>query len=188
MNEKDFESLFPGFADISDGNLRQSAIATWVAATKEGDWARPEFVLLPFVMAELVDCPVTLVEHVNAVTATAKSIYQQLTDAYGQLLTADRDVVIAGALLHDVGKVIEYKKDGRSYTYSEKSKLLRHPLAGTLAAARCGVPDRVLHIIATHSFEGGNSHMTLESFIVRNADWINFNFLSLKYPSTMTHK
>ena len=188
MEPIDFKTIFPDFMEIEDESIRESGLRTWTMAAQEGGWNKAELLALPFVMTELVDCPVTLVEHVNGVSGTAKAIHRQLTESYGELLAADRDVVLAGALLHDVGKLVEYQKEGTGYRYSDRANLVRHPLSGALLASRCGVPDRVLHIIATHSFEGSQSHVTKESFIVRNADWINFNFLSLKYPSTMTHK
>ena len=38
----------------------------------------------------------------------------------------DKDIVMAGALLHDVGKCYEYEKKGASYTRTKKGKLLGH--------------------------------------------------------------
>ena len=113
---------------------------------------------------------------------------QQFAEAYGEHVAAERDIVIAGALLHDVGKLLEYTNESGRYIYSPQANLLRHPLAGAMIAEREGVPDEIVHIIATHSFEGENSFKTPEAYIVRQADWANFGFLSFRYPSQMGHK
>ena len=37
-------------------------------------------------------------------------------------------------------------------------------------AAKAGLPDKIIHLIATHSFEGERSYQTAESAFVRAID------------------
>jgi putative nucleotidyltransferase with HDIG domain len=188
MEKQEVITLLPEISKIDDATLREGCVNVWLDGIYRGGWSSEELIALPFVIEELIDCPVTLIEHVHSVTSTAIMLQKQFELAYGEFLHADKDIVIAGALLHDVGKLLEYEKQCNSFGYSSHAKMLRHPLTGAMIAWQCGLPDKIVHIIATHSFEGAQSAQTLESFIVRNADWINFNYLSMKYPSTMDHK
>ena len=82
----------------------------------------------------------------------------------------ERDIVVSGALLHDLGKFTEFAlKDGK-VAHSDNSFLMRHPLAGAIMAAETGLPDKIVHLIATHSFEGDKSNQTAESYFVRTID------------------
>ena len=63
-------------------------------------------------------------------------------------------MVIAGAILADVGKLLEYEKIDGEPRQSARGQALRHPFTGVHLALSCGVPDDVCHIIATHAGEG----------------------------------
>ena len=70
-------------------------------------------------------------------------------------LPIDMDTVIAGAILADVGKLLEYEKvEGGKTRQSKRGEFLRHPFTGVALAMECGVPDAVCHIIAAHAGEG----------------------------------
>jgi putative nucleotidyltransferase with HDIG domain len=84
------------------------------------------------------------------------------------------DVVIAGAILADVGKLLEYEmKDGKS-VQGKYGQYLRHPFSGVSLAEQCGVPAEVCHIIAAHAGEGDHVKRTVEAYIVHHADFMTF--------------
>ena len=84
------------------------------------------------------------------------------------------DVLIAGAILADVGKLLEYElKDGKS-VQGKYGKYLRHPFSGVSLAEQCGVPAEVCHIIAAHAGEGDIVKRTTEAFVVHHADFMTF--------------
>ena len=64
------------------------------------------------------------------------------------------DYLIAGAILIDVGKLIEYVMEDGQAVVGQTGKLLRHPFTGVGLAMRFGVPDEICHMIAAHSKEG----------------------------------
>ena len=98
----------------------------------------------------------------------------RLQEFLGRALPIDKDVVIAGAILADVGKLLEHEKvDGRA-VQSDRGKKLRHPFTGVHLAMACGVPDSVSHIIATHAGEGNMVKRSTEAFIVHHADFMSF--------------
>ena len=86
----------------------------------------------------------------------------------------NRDHVIAGGLLHDIGKLLEFAYLDGEYVKSAGGKLLRHPFSGMALAAEFGIPDEVLHIIATHAKEGDHGPRTPEATIVHHCDFALF--------------
>ena len=96
-------------------------------------------------------------------------------NSWGARLPVDVDTVIAGAILADVGKLLEYElgADGKS-RQSERGEALRHPFTGVALALECGVPDAVCHIIAAHAAEGDLVKRTTEAYIVHHADFMAY--------------
>ena len=134
------------------------------------DLARMPFTLL------LNPCPASYVEHVRAVTLCAVRSAEVLAEVYGDRLPVRMDLLVAGALLHDVGKLVEYepRADGMTVT-AYNGRLLRHPISGMELAARCGLPLEVLHIIAAHADEGDKVNRTTEATLVNHADFTSFH-------------
>ena len=184
MREKLLQAL-PELTWVSDDGLREKCIDAWMDGMRQGGWTVEDLSRLPFVIDELKDCPVLLIDHVRNVTYTAAVICDAMTERYGGCKKPDRDTVVAGALLHDIGKLLEYTKCGDGYGFSEYGKYVRHPAAGAIIAAENGLPQEIVHIIVTHSFEGERSMQTPESYIVKNADWLNFHYLAFTYPNQM---
>lgn len=82
----------------------------------------------------------------------------------------NRDHVAAGALLHDLGKVVVAAgRDGNA--------IARHPFYGAHFALQAGVPREVVHIVAAHSIEGSYVSKTLECHIVAAADMLSADAL-----------
>jgi putative nucleotidyltransferase with HDIG domain len=120
-------------------------------------------------------------EHKRCVVHIARKSAEAMQEFLGRALAIDMDVVIAGAILADVGKLLEYEKvDGRA-VQSERGKNLRHPFTGVHLALACGVPDSVCHIVATHAAEGDLVKRSTEAFIVHHADFMSYEpFKNLK--------
>jgi 23S rRNA maturation-related 3'-5' exoribonuclease YhaM len=92
----------------------------------------------------------------------------------GNALPIDMDTVIAGSILIDVGKLLEYEKVDGKAVQSARGKMLRHPFTGVAVAMECGVPDAVCHVIAAHAGEGDLVVRTTEAMIVHHADFMSF--------------
>jgi putative nucleotidyltransferase with HDIG domain len=109
------------------------------------------------------------VEHTKAVTAMCVQFAKIMKEFHD--LKVNMDYLIAGAILHDVGKIFEYCE-----TPSELGQLFRHPLSGVYMAAREDLPLEVLHIIGTHSLEGELIKRTPEAAIVHHMDFAIADF------------
>ena len=105
----------------------------------------------------------------------ARDAAAKTSEFCGEALPIDMDTVIAGAILADVGKLLEYESAPEGGTrQSARGKYLRHPFTGVSLAMECGLPDAVTHIIATHAGEGNMVARTTEAWIVHHADFMTY--------------
>ncbi len=171
--------LLPEINKIKNEKLKDKVILTWEQGIKEGGWKIKDLEKIPFTLL-IKDLKINLIQHTRAVTNTSYEAAKILMDIYGNLIKLDMDVLLAGAILHDVGKLIEYKEVGGKFVKSERGKLLRHPFSGANLACKYGLPEEVVHVIAVHSKEGDLGGRTVEGIIVYHADYINFESLGGK--------
>ena len=86
----------------------------------------------------------------------------------------DWDVLIAGAVCHDVGKPYEFDPSNRARWQADPadsgSPTFRHSVFGMHVCLTVGLPEEVAHIAVGHSFEGLHMGVSAECMIVRQAD------------------
>jgi putative nucleotidyltransferase with HDIG domain len=165
--------LWPELVWINDRDLREKTAKTWEMALSRSKLDPEDLNRIPFTLL-VEDCPVTFMEHKRAVVHIAVEAAKAMQKFFGGNLPIDLDVVIAGAILADVGKLLEYdKKDGKAVV-SDFGHYVRHPFSGVGLAMQCGVPDKVCHIIAAHAGEGDLFRRTTEAYIVHHADFMSF--------------
>lgn len=167
--------LIPEIEWIEDQQLRQKTIETWQLALEESGTSIEEF---PAILCHksLDGCKVTLLDHTRGVTKLARALAQRLDADFGQFVPLNHDLVVMGAILHDVGKVLEHVT-GEDGKLTWAAQYLHHPTSGAILAGKTGCPPKTVYIIANHSHEGKESKDIPELFIVRNADEIYYKYL-----------
>lgn len=172
------QEMYPELEWIQDEELRGKCCEALCDAYGRGGWTPENMEMIPVSVTKVKRPELNkLVMHVRVVTQIAASIYDNLEAMYG-MHGCPRDIVIAGALLHDLGKPVEFTLLANGETgYSAEARLLRHPFSGAILADRHGLGTELVHIIATHSFEGNASYKTLAAQIVCAADNIAFPYL-----------
>lgn len=172
--------LWPEIDWITDLQLREQVTQTWIKALERSPLKAEDLNQIPFTLL-VPNCPITFMEHKRCAVHIARESALAMEAFMGRALPIDLDTVIAGAILADVGKLLEYEigPDGQS-RQSERGEALRHPFTGVALAMGCGVPDAVCHIIAAHAAEGDLGKRTTEAFIVHHADFMAF--LPFKNP------
>jgi len=180
------EKLWPEIQWIEQPGLRESVTQTWIKALERSPLKPDDLNRIPFTL-QVPNCPITFMEHKRCVVHIARKSAESMQEFMGRALPIDLDIVIAGAILADVGKLLEYElgPDGKS-RQSERGEALRHPFTGVALALECGVPDEVCHIIAAHAAEGDLVKRTTEAFIVHHADFMAF--LPFKNPRNVKVK
>jgi len=167
------DRLWPELAWIRDEDLRSRVRETWVRAFDRSPLEPDDLDRIPFTLL-VPDCPATFMEHKRCVVHLARAAAEAMDEHLGRALAIDRDVVVAGAILADVGKLLEYEKVDGKARQSARGKALRHPFTGVALAMECGVPDAVCHVIATHAGEGDLVKRSTEALIVHHADFMSY--------------
>lgn len=163
---------FPILKEIRDVDLRGKVIDAWTFALQENDIEKVED--MPGSGMPEASSIGDQSMHILAVTYNALSLYDNLEKAYDIDLGLDRDILIASAICHDVGKPYEYNRKNRK-RWMEKTKetgmpCLRHPAYGTYIAITVGLPEEVVHVCACHSPEGRLVQRSAYATIVHYAD------------------
>ncbi|MBU1652251.1 HDIG domain-containing protein [bacterium] len=165
--------LFPEIELIQDDSIREKTISTLSAAIELGGWTLEDLDLVPFTLL-IKDTKVSFRQHTRAVTRMAIACAKVMQEEYSGQYTINMDHLVAGSLLHDVGKLLEYERSGDGFVKSRNGKLLRHPFSGAGLCTKHGLPDEVVHIVAVHAKEGHGGYRLPEAVALHHADFINF--------------
>lgn len=169
------ESLWPEIQWIKGERLREQVAKTWSLALERSSLQPDDLKRIPFTLL-VANCPTSFMDHKRCVVHIARASAEAMQKFMGHSLSIDMDIVIAGAILADVGKLLEYElgPDGSS-RQSAAGEALRHPFTGVALALECGVPPEVCHVIAAHAAEGQFVRRSTEAWIVHHADFMAFD-------------
>lgn len=174
MNQE-IKDLWPELAWIGDDELREKTARTWELALEKSVLEASDLDRIPFTLLCGPDMKVSFMAHKRCVVHVAKESGEKMNSFFGSDLPVNMDVLISGAILADVGKLLEYELDaGGRAVQGKYGQYLRHPFSGVSLAEACGVPPEVCHIIAAHAHEGDQVKRTTEAWIVHHADFMTF--------------
>jgi putative nucleotidyltransferase with HDIG domain len=170
----------PEIAQIADSDLQAMAVEAWAYALANSSFT------------SIRDIPPAgnpdtneakrgdQTDHLRGVTRLAIGIAREMNAAYPEL-AIDMDTVIAGGLLHDVGKAFEFDPVRRKHWRTAQKKTgrpaIRHPAYGAHICLTVGLPEEIAHIAMAHSGEGELLLRSLECMIVHQADYTFWNVL-----------
>jgi putative nucleotidyltransferase with HDIG domain len=167
--------LWPELNWIADEKLRSQTAKTWDLALQRSVLSDDDLKRIPFTLLCGPDLKVSFMDHKRAVVHIARDAGKKVEEFFKQELPVNMDVLISGAILADVGKLLEYVLDENGNAIQGSyGKYLRHPFSGVSLAEECGVPPEVCHIIATHAGEGDLVKRTTEAYLVHHADFMTF--------------
>lgn len=169
------KKLWPELDWIKDQSLKEKTAKTWEIALERSVLKAEDLERIPFTLLCGPDLKVSFMEHKRCVVHVAKGSGEKMNEFFGEELPVNMDVLISGAILADVGKLLEYELDENGKSVQGKyGQYLRHPFSGVSLAEECGVPPEVCHIIAAHAHEGDLVKRTTEAYIVHHADFMTF--------------
>jgi len=172
---EDVLKLWPELEWISDAELREKTGRTWEIALARSVLKAADLDRIPFTLLCGPDLKVSFMAHKRCVVHVAKDSGEKMNEFFGTDLPVNMDVLISGAILADVGKLLEYELDNNGKAVQGKyGQYLRHPFSGVSLAEECGLPPEVCHIIAAHAHEGDLVKRTTEAYIVHHADFMTF--------------
>jgi putative nucleotidyltransferase with HDIG domain len=165
--------IWPEINWIKDEELKTKVLDCWVYAIENSVLTVEDLEVIPFSLL-IKDCNITFMNHKRTCVQLSVDIAKRMRENFGDEIQIDMDLLIAGAILIDVGKLLEYDKIDGKLTTSKAGKLLRHPFSGVALADRFGLPPEVQHIIAYHAREGDLAKRNVEAIIVHHADFVSF--------------
>jgi len=175
--------LFPSILEIRNESLRAGVSLVWDEAMRTGNagrgWTVEQVLALPFTLLA-GENGMGFIAHLNSCVRQCRAIAGVLAEEFKGRVPVDTDALIAGALLADVGKLLEYELDASGRVVQGSfGKLLRHPFTGVALCHAHGIPASVMHIVAAHSHEGDRVERSIECIIFHHADFIDFDIAKL---------
>lgn len=110
-------------------------------------------------------CKGGLIKHTEGVAVLSMKIAKFIEKRYGPV---NKDYLIAAALLHDLMRLYDFKKEGDEYSIAPKV-LSHEQLIGCELYAR-GFPEEIVHMVLNHL---KSEDQTLEGMILHFADTID---------------
>lgn len=136
---------FPLLEKIKDREIAQKVADIWHETWRESRWKdigdacyKPDYP------------GKTLVGHTNAVAESSLAMAEIRQKIFDE--SVDYDLLIAGALLHDVSKALEYEPTAGGKAVATKNRrLFQHGFIGAHKALNKGLSDELVHIIIAHT-------------------------------------
>ena len=184
------ESL-PEIARIESEDLRERLVDAWALALSESEFERIDDIEGSGRPGDPVMTVGTQAEHIRSVATAAIGIADGMDAVFGSI-GVDRDILIAGALAHDLGKPFSFSPGNQQRWREDPGRhgfpAVRSPVYGVSVAVRAGLPEAIVHIIGAQSFqrEGQFVLPSLEASIIQYADkaaWVALECAGLMDPS-----
>jgi putative nucleotidyltransferase with HDIG domain len=175
MEQKEREyivRLFPAVSKIKDEGMRDKVLQAWLHAWKQSNFSRIEDVHQFEPARDRI--AYTNVDHTNQVCRACEAMAGMALEELNLKLHMDH--LLAGAILHDVDKMMIF--DSRTGGFTEMGRRSFHAVAGGALARSLGLPEEVAHIIEAHSVRF-SPHLpkSAEALTLRHADILVAGFV-----------
>jgi hypothetical protein len=156
---------FPELDLVRDQGVRAGIEAVWEELWQASAWgsldelpSSPEF-------------PYPHVPHNRSVIRMALAVADAFESFHG--VTVDRDLLLAGGLLQDASKLMEYAVEDGRIVLTQLGRTYPHSFWAAHLAVKHGLPDSVCHVILTHTPEAARFPMSLEGKILYYVDQLD---------------
>ncbi len=163
----------PELNDLTDRTLRDTAVEAWALSLAGSSFDRisdipgdgnPGIMVLKRGKQDM---------HLRGVARIAVAMVDHFAEFFPEA-NIDRDIVLCGALCHDIGKAWECDPVNQARWNADPTVVgrpsLRHPVYGAYICLTAGLPEEIAHIAVAHSPEGDNVKRSLECIVVHQAD------------------
>jgi putative nucleotidyltransferase with HDIG domain len=165
----------PEIEQIQHPTLRSKAVEAWAFSLAHSSFGRIRDIPPEGNPGQSTLVRGTQCDHLRGVAHLALAIADEFKGKWPECVV-DRDVVLTGALCHDVGKPYEFDPVNLKRWAEDPSAVgqptLRHTVFGTFVCLSVGMPEEITHIACAHSLEGQHLGVSTECMIVRQADHV----------------
>lgn len=174
---------FPILDEMDNEELKGKVIDAWALSLHKNGYTRIEE--MPGSGNPGGPVKGTQTEHILGVAKMSLAMLDILEETYNDSLGIDRDLLLAAALCHDVGKPFEYNPDNQKRWNDDPrvsgKPALRHTLYGVHIALTVGLPEEVAHACGCHSHEGEFVERSLGNTIIHHADYSWWGILKIAH-------
>jgi len=164
----------PEIAWITNEDLRRKVTDAWAAAIASSSFS----CLCDMKPSGNYNTPPlrhgTQADHLRSVARLAVKIAEEIDGLFPDF-HYDRDILIAGCLCHDIGKIWEFDPENlkrwKANPRATGMPSVRHPAYGAHICLTMGLPEAVAHMATAHSGEGELLVRSLENTILHWADY-----------------
>jgi len=162
----DIVEIFPEINEVSDKKLRDSVIKVWQELWAMSTYERYDDVPIS------PEIPYPTKPHNQCVLRMCLAVAGELQRHHD--VKVNRDYLIAGAILQDASKVVEYQQsDDGSSSYSSLGRQYPHAFWAAHVAIKHEIPDEIVHVLLTHTPQSPKFPTTLEGKILYYVDQID---------------
>jgi len=163
-------------AMIDDPSIRKKVVEAWSKACSEGGWKTIEELReLPFTVA--TDAKgISLLQHIKAATDGAVALAKIQMENMPDFPRVDMDILIAGALLHDINKILVLERDEK-YGFRKKGRPSDEfsPFPGVTVTREAGLPEAIVGLVEYECRNAIGNPNNVEAIIVHHADMTTFD-------------
>jgi 23S rRNA maturation-related 3'-5' exoribonuclease YhaM len=161
----------PEIAEISDAELRDKVVEAWALAISQTSYSCISDIEGSAAPGKRVLKNGSQADHISGVARMTLIMGDEFVRQFPDL-PVNRDILLAGAICHDVGKPFEY--DHQKHWEENRVKTgwppIRHPAYGAHICLTVGLPMAVAHMAMAHSREGEPLVRSVECRILYYAD------------------
>ena len=117
--------IWPEINWIKDESLREKTLEAWVYAIENSPLEPKDLETIPFSLL-IKDCDISFMNHKRTCVQLAVDIAKTMVDNFGNQIKLYMYIMISGAILIDVGKLLEYETQGNVENF-ENPKTSRFP-------------------------------------------------------------
>ena len=173
---KEMTKIFPLLDEIKDRELAKKVANIWYHVWEDSNWDALEQGIWN------LQCPsVSVADHTRSVAKAAFEFGKARIEIYGDKINLD--VLLAGALLHDVSILWEQDpgEERGSVVKSRKGKLYQHSFLGAHWALMEDLPEEIIHIIISHTWQSRVLPQTIEAIIICCVDFADGDINMFKH-------
>jgi len=175
ITQQGIETVFrEQLSKIIDPVLKKKVVETWVRACQEGDKKDiKELERLPFTIATNAN-GIGLIQHVKAATEGAFALAKIQKEYIPEFPNIEMDIIVAGALVNDINKVIVFKLDGKGNYIKKDSPTF----PGLEVTRKTGLPDSIIDIVEYECNGSKGRPRNIETIFIQHADFITFDSMN----------
>ncbi len=173
---RNVRTSLPELEQIKDADLREKCVDAWVMSLSQTEFERIEDIIPTGTpTSPYMKPPLTQADHMRGTATIALGMVDGLEAVTGKT-RINRDLVLAAALLHDVGKAWEVSPRNLARWKADPAATgnpsFRHSAYGAYICLTVGLPETVAHTAGYHSGggEGEWIQRSMENTIVYLAD------------------